>query len=110
MSHQAVDLVGSKVKVRRKSKISSLFSVVSLLLLGGLTGREVHRYEVNHGDGHSVNQRLEALEKGQLEMMSKPIFIQIRPVIPIPIPVPVRPPQPQPLEGKIAIGGNGYAT
>jgi len=110
MSHQSVDLVGSKVKVRRKSRIASFLSVISLLLLGGLTGREVRRYEVDHGDGHSVNQRLEALEKGQLEMMSKPIFIQVRPVMPIPIPVPMKPPQPQPSEGKIAIGGNGYAT
>jgi hypothetical protein len=111
MSHQSVDLVGSKVKVRRKSRIASLLSVISLLLLGGLTGREVRRYEVDHGDGQSVNQRLEALEKGQLEMMSKPIFIQIQPVIPIPFPVPARPQAPpRSTEGKITLGGNGYAT
>ena len=86
---QSVDLVGSKAKVRRRGRAASFFSVLSVLLLGGLTGREVHRYEVNHEEGKSVNQRLEALEKGQLEMMSKPIFIQVRPVMPIPVPVPV---------------------
>jgi hypothetical protein len=99
MSKQSVDLVGSKEKAQRKGRVVSFFSILSMLFLGGLTGREVHRYEVNHGDGQSVNQRLEALEKGQLKMMSRPIFIQIRPVIPIP--VPMRPPQPPPSEGKI---------
>jgi|TARA_R110000824_G_scaffold82768_11_gene207493 hypothetical protein len=109
MSNQSVDLVGAKVKVRRKSRVASLFSVVSLLLLGGLTGREVHRYEVNNGDGQSINQRIEALEKGQLKMMSKPIFIQVRPVIPIP--VPVRPqPKPDPLDKRVALSGDGYET
>ena len=94
MSKQSMDLVGSKEKTPRKKRVVSFFSILSMLLLGGMTGREVHRYEINHGEGKSVNQRLEALEKGQLEMMSKPIFIQVRPVIPIPVPVPV-PQQPK---------------
>ena len=94
MSKHSIDLVGTKEKGPRKRRTASFFSVLSMLLLGGLTGREVHRYEVNHGEGKSLHQRVEMLERGQLEMMKKPIFIQVRPILPIPVPVPV-PQKPQ---------------
>ena len=91
MSKHSIDLVGAKERGPSKGRTVSFFSVLSLLLLGGLTGREVHRYEVNHGEGKSLHQRVEMLERGQLEIMKKPIFIQVRPVIPIPVPVPQNP-------------------
>mgnify|MGYP003643712637 CR=1 FL=1 len=101
---QSVDLAGSKARDQRKGRVTSFFSILSILLLGGLAGREVHRYEVDHGEGKSLHQRVEMLEQGQLEMMKKPIFIQVRPVLPIPVPVPV-PQKPQAPRGTLTFKG-----
>jgi len=84
MSKYSVDLDDVKAVKPRVRRSSSFFSVLSLLVLGALLGREVHRYEVKHIDDTRIRQLIDALEK-------KPTLIQMRPILPIPVPVPVQP-------------------
>jgi hypothetical protein len=84
MSKYSVNLDDVRAAKPRVNRVTSFFSVLSLLVLGVLLGRETHRYEVQHVDDTRIRQLIEALEK-------KPTLIQMHPVLPIPVPVPVRP-------------------
>jgi len=89
MSKYSVNLDDVKAAKPRVNRATSFFSVLSLLALGVLLGRETHRYEVQHVDDTRIRQLIEALEK-------KPTLIQMQPILPIPVPVRPRESTPQP--------------
>ena len=69
-------------KSRGSSSIENVWYLLSMLLvlsLGALIGREIHRYEVQHVDDNRINQLIEALEK-------KPVELKVYPLVPFRVP------------------------